>query len=148
MTTIKETEENENTFDFKNQRENKLVFLLPDIDIERDREKEYNMHSIIKDTIADGDTSIAPFKDKAKKPIYSQIKNKSKKSLLKISPEDKNKKKKKVRFKLDFIDEKLIESYKEYNLLMTYSEFEVQINEVKKENSENCKKCLSKCSIF
>ena len=57
------------------------------------------------------------------------------------------KKKKKVRFKADFIDEVLIESYKEHNLKMCYmhEEIEENLNPPKRD----CKSCVQKyCLIF
>lgn len=57
------------------------------------------------------------------------------------------KKKKKVRFKTDFIDEVLIESYKEHNLKMCYMQEEIEEN--LSPPKRDCKSCVQRyCPIF
>ena len=57
------------------------------------------------------------------------------------------KKKKKVRFKADFIDEVLIESFKEHNLKMCYMQEEIEEN--LSPPKKDCKSCVQKyCPIF
>jgi hypothetical protein len=50
------------------------------------------------------------------------------------------KKKKKVRFKMDFIDEVLIESFKEHNLKMCFMQEEMEEPLIIKK--KNCKECI------
>jgi hypothetical protein len=59
----------------------------------------------------------------------------------------KSKKKKKVRFKADFIDEVLIESYKEHNLKMCYMQEEIEDNLIPLK--KDCRSCIQRyCVIF
>jgi hypothetical protein len=116
--------------------------------------------TIIKDEDKN-DTSVAHLnKNVEKKPKYLQINSKSKKNVLqgiqniqgspKVTESPDKNKKKKVKFKQDFINEVWIESYKEYNLKMCFMEMDLEQNDNFENNSESaCKKCVEKmCLIF
>lgn len=55
-------------------------------------------------------------------------------------------KKKKVRFKHDFIDEVVIESYKEHNLKMCF--MQVIMEEPNLNKKKNCKECIEKYCVI
>jgi hypothetical protein len=100
------------------------------------------INSIIKDSLQDDQIGFSTLNvlnkgSSEKKPKYLQSNSKQNKKSMR--------KRKKVRFKQDFIEEVYIESYKEYNQKMCYTQSNVDDLDGKRD----CKKCLEKyCRIF
>ena len=107
--------------------------------------KEIPINSIIKDSLLEDGTDFMAFnllntrevKEKKLKHLQSNSKL--------INKREKKKKKRLLRFKLDFIDEVEIESYKEHNQKMCFREIEEDVVR----NGKDCRSCLEKlCVIF
>jgi len=128
-----------NSFTSKEVLKNKNQETVRDIS-----HKENLINSIIKDSLLEDGTEfnslnlLNNLEERAKKHKYSQ----SKKLIKNIQ----NKKKKRsLRFKIDFIEEIEIESYKEHNQKMCFKEIDDEIEK----NQKGCRSCLEKlCLIF
>jgi hypothetical protein len=101
------------------------------------------VNSILKDAIIDEKFELNSLnKLKKKKPNYMQSNTKQT-----TNKEKQKKKKKRVRFKYEFVDEVLIESYKEHNLKMCFMQGEIE--EIIYKEKRDCRECLEKyCLTF
>ena len=108
--------------------------------------KEIPINSIIKDSLLEDGTEFNALNLlNNSKSRYNKLLHLHGNSSKHCSKKDKRKKKRLLKFRLDFIDEVEIESYKEHNQKMCYREIEE--NDEKK--IKDCRSCLEKlCVIF